>query len=99
MREIPNNILKPTDIPGPDVDWGDIGEFVLTFDGYEAWGSFEKCAEIANAQQHDSLTALRTCLFFEQRRWRHFGYKPDEEVMEYIQDVVENIHIQVTIAE
>jgi hypothetical protein len=37
----------------------------LTFNGYNVWGSFETCAEIANAQRHDSLTNLRTCLFFE----------------------------------
>jgi hypothetical protein len=34
---------------------------------------------------------LRTCLFFEQRRWRHFGDEPDEEAMEYIRSVVQKI--------
>ena len=50
---------------------------------YEHWGSLEKCAEIANGRQHDTLTDLRTGLFFEQRRRRHFGEQPDEESAAY----------------
>lgn len=72
----------------------------MTFDGYIHWGSFEKCAAIANQAKTAytegkglpvSLTALRTCLFFEQRRWRHFGEDPDAETMEYIKAIVANI--------
>ena len=68
-----------SDIPVPDADINEIGCFALTFDGYEHWGAFEKCAEVANAERQNTLTDLRTCLFFEQRRWRHSGYGPDEE--------------------
>ena len=87
--------MKPTDIPGPDADWGDIGEFALSFDGYVFRGSFEKCADIANARQHDSPTTLQTCPFFEQRRWRHFGEEPDEEGTEYLSSLVEKIRSQI----
>src|SRR5262245_4737602 len=79
VREITNQALTLADIPGPDADWTTIGEFALTFSGYKAWGSFERCAEIANAPRHESLTDLRTCLFFEQRRWHHYGDEPDPE--------------------
>ena len=64
------------------------------------WGSFEKCAEIANessAVYRDrgvlplTLTELRTCLFFEQRRWRHYGYDPGEEDMVYLAALMDGI--------
>ncbi len=96
MHEIANGELTPADVPRSDADWSAIGKFALTFNGYEACGTFEMCAEIANAGRHGSLTNLRTCLFFEQRRWRHFGEDPDEETMKYIRDVVEQIRDRVS---
>ena len=81
--------LKPADIPSPSATWTEIGEFALTFNGYEYWGSFAKCAEIANARDPQDLLELRTCLFFEQRRFRHFGWAPDGEDMDYIRGLVE----------
>ena len=68
--------------------------FALTFDAYEVLGSFEACGEIANARNSETLTNLRTCLFFEQRRWRHFGEEPDSSSMEYIHGIVEKIRIK-----
>lgn len=90
-QEIANKDLMMGAIPGADADWGAVQKFALSFNAYNFWGSFEKCAEIANAQRHDSLTNLRTCLFFEQRRWRHFGYHPNAEAMMYLREVVEKI--------
>jgi hypothetical protein len=95
MREIANSELTLAHIPDPMADWDAIGKFALTFNGYDAWEPSEKCAEIANARRHDSLKDLRTCLFYEQRRWRHFGEKPDDEAMEYIRDLVEKIRSRV----
>jgi hypothetical protein len=98
--EIANADLTEHDIPSPAAEWRQIGKFALTFNGYDSWGSFDKCAEIGNhwAKAHaerqalpDSLTDLRTCLFFEQRRWRHYGWEPDEQAMRYIRDLVEAI--------
>jgi hypothetical protein len=96
MREIANENLTMSDIPSADASWEEIGEFALTFDGYEVWGSFERCAEIANAKRQESLTDLRTCLFFEQRRWRHFGEEPDEEAIAYIRGLVAKIRNRVS---
>jgi hypothetical protein len=99
-REIANSDLTANDIPAAGADWHTIGRFALTFNGYEHSGSFGRCAEIANRGAKvyeesrvlpDSLTGLRTCLFFEQRRWRHYGYDPDEQAMTYIQALVEKI--------
>lgn len=83
--------LKPADVPGPKARWSTISRFALTFDGVRYHGSFEKCAAIANIRRSRSLTDLRTCLFFEQRRWHHFGYPPGPEAMEYIRGLVARI--------
>lgn len=96
MHEIVNEDLTLSNIPIPDASWDEIEEFALTFDGYNVWGSFDICAEIANARRHESLTDLRTCLFFEQRRWRHFGENPDEKTMDYIRGLVEEIRSMVS---
>jgi hypothetical protein len=108
FEEIANPDLADSDIPSPDAGWGQIGSFALTFNGYEAWDSFDRCGEIANRwakvyaerqELPDSLKELRTCLFFEQRRWRHFGYDPDDEAMTYIQALVEEILRKVQLGE
>lgn len=100
MSHIPNQELTPEMLPKPEADWSAIGNFALTFNGYEYWGSFEACGDKANAAKEvykqtgelpQSLTLLRTCLFFEQRRWRHYGYEPDEPAMAYIRSLVSEI--------
>jgi len=104
IKQIPNSGLNQNDIPSPDAKWEDIQECALSFNGYKYWGSFEKCADLANkiakeyAQNrrlNHSLTELRTCLFFEQRRWRHFGYFPDKDSMRYIYALIEEIRNKV----
>ena len=84
MREISNDDLTLSDVPQSDADWEVIGEFALTFNGYEYWGSFEKCAEVANRRNPGNLVEARTCLFFLQRALRHQGDGPDENDYEYI---------------
>jgi len=105
MDEIANVNLTEKDLPPPNAEYcGVIERFALSFDGYNYWGSFEKCGEISNnsAQTYrekgilpSSLTDLRTCLFFEQRRWRHFSEYPDKDTMAYIHTLVEAIRIKV----
>jgi hypothetical protein len=105
MDEIANPNLTAKDIPPPSAEyWGVIDLFALSFDGYGYWGSFEKCAEMGNSSLKSwqekktlphSLTELRTCLFFEQRRWRHFDEQPDSETMAYIHALVEAIRNKV----
>ncbi len=99
-RPIANADLSPQDIPAPDADWKTVGLFALTFDGFDHWGSVKACGEVANAAMvafverralPDSLTELRTCLFFEQRRYHHMGGTPDGVHMEYVRALVEAI--------
>src|SRR5437773_11363899 len=99
-RQIHNEAPRLIDIPAPGAPWSDVETFALTFDGYERHGSFKACAKIGNRVRDGylsgrrlprSLDTLRTCLFFEQRRWRHFGSAPAEKDREYIDSVLERI--------
>jgi hypothetical protein len=97
---IPNEALNEDNIPPADADWGLIGSFALSFNGYEKAGSFAACGEINNRAEReyqtrgtvpDTLDELRICLFFEQRRWRHYGYAPDEKGMRFIRALLVKI--------
>ena len=107
-RLISNLDLSPGDIPGPDADYQSIVSFALTFDGYDHWGSVKACGEVANAALEafverralpDSLTDLRTCLFFEQRRHQHEGRTPEGLLMEYVRALVGAIRERVLATE
>ena len=95
MEEVANTELSEDNIPPPDAGWNEIGRFALTFDGYKHWGSFEKCAEVAKARAHDTLTGLRTCLFFMQRSWRYRGRRPSEGAMAYARELLAGIREKV----
>jgi hypothetical protein len=99
MELVANDELQPERLPSPSADWDTIQEFALTFNGFKHWGSFEKCAEIANQMRPSTLTELRTCLFFEQRRWHHYGDEPDAEAMEYIRELIDKIGAKVNSGE
>lgn len=65
---IDNEHLQASDVPPDTAEWKDIVQFALSFNGYKARGSFEVAGKIANERRNETLTDLRTCLFFEQRR-------------------------------
>ena len=88
MQIIDTEKLTLDDLPSADADVHEIFRFALTINGYEIAGSFGDCADIANEPRHDTLEHLRMCLFFEQRRWRHFGVNPDGEDLAYIRELV-----------
>jgi hypothetical protein len=92
---IANSNLGIDDIPGVDATLQEIGRFARTFNAYEHWGSFAECAQVANSKRHATLSELRTCLFFEQRRWNHFGSEPDPEAQVYWRTLVRMIRAKV----
>jgi hypothetical protein len=106
MDKIPNSQLIETDVPTQNASWKKIEPFALTFNGYKHWGSFKKCREVAREgvklyrEKKDltlSLTDLRTCLFFESRRWKHYEKSPSKKGMEYVHSLVEAIRLHVTV--
>lgn len=91
FKRIANTDLTSSDIPSPDADWFDVQRFALSYWDWTRFGSFDKCLAFANEGRPESLDELRTCLFFEHQRWRHFGVEPGEEFMVYIRWIVEKI--------
>ena len=92
--------VRRRDVPATGASEREIAAFALGFDGYAACDGFDECAEIANkavaAWERDgrlpsSLHDLQVCLFFEHRRWRHFGEPMDAEAERYVRAVVEAI--------
>ena len=77
------------DEPTADVcDIRAIWDYALTVDGYSyAVRELKRdCGDLANERSdgfgksgawEGSFEELRCCLFFEQRRWRHFGIDPE----------------------
>ena len=95
MPHIANKSLKLVHVPSASAAFEHLYDFAVTFDGYEHWGSFELCADIANARKHDTLSELRTCLFFEMRRWHHFGEAPDRAAEKYHRSLIAMIREKV----
>ncbi|MFZ0883820.1 MAG: hypothetical protein WAN14_10510 [Candidatus Acidiferrales bacterium] len=94
FKRIPNEKLENADVPDVTAPWPEIEMFALTFDGYEAFPC-ERCANLANRVIDEfsksakvleklTLTELRVCLFFEQRRCHHSDWVPDADRMIYI---------------
>jgi len=101
VPRISNRDLKPEDVPPSDSAWSEIVAFAHSFNGYEQAGSFFKAAQIANERRHGSLTDLRICLFFEQRRFHHCGNSPapDGKQLNYIRSLLELIRPRVMCGE
>jgi len=95
MREIPNEKLDAEGVPTTDADWKSIGAFAKTFNGDFYAGSPARAAEIAATQRHNTLSELRTCLFYEWRRYRAVGIDPDERTMGYVRELLDKIRRKV----
>ena len=75
----------------------DLWTFALSYDGYARHGADGHPGEIANAARGrydsdkvlpDTLALLRCCLFYEQRRYHHYGTEPDPETLRYLHALV-----------
>ncbi|MBE3040938.1 MAG: hypothetical protein IMZ62_19245 [Chloroflexi bacterium] len=104
MNKIPNSQLIDGDLPSRRAAWKNIIPFAQSFNGYEHWGSVQKCREVAkqgvalhksNQELTQSLTDLRTCLFFEARRWKHLEKNPSKLGLVYVHALVEAIRVRV----
>lgn len=94
--EIPNSKLKLKDIP-KTFEWDKWEDFALSFNGYKFAGDvclsypkevesyFEQHAQLPG---HLTISELRTCLFFVQRRFRHNGYLPETKYIETLYDAM-----------
>lgn len=87
-------------LPSPDASEEELHRFALDVNAYELLGSFDACAAVANPAKEawretgelpSSDTDLRVCLFFEQRRFHHFGTGFDDETLECVRAIVERM--------
>lgn len=97
--------LTEKDLPKLNARWRpEINLFAVSYNGYR----HKNCAKLANATKKAfgkekqipkslTLNQLRTCLFFEQRRWRHFMVDPDDKDMVYIHSLIEAIRQRVVL--
>jgi hypothetical protein len=104
MNKIPNSQLLISDLPSRRASWKNILPFAHSFNGYEHCGSVQKCRSIAihgvslhkaNLDLTQSLTDLRTCLFFEARRWKNLEKTPTKSGITYIRALLEAIRTRV----
>ncbi len=103
--DLSNDFLNWEDVPPPDATWAVILRFAGTFSAYRELGSTEAVALVARRRRKsglksrrlESLTELRTCLFWEARHWHWTGLGPEPEPrqMEYIRSLIERIRLRV----
>jgi hypothetical protein len=92
---IPNAELDITAVPGRGESWDAVSDFALSYDGYAYWDDLSTLAGrvLQRWTRRRSLPAtldeLRGCLFYEQRRWNHFGEEPTGRSAEYMWATVE----------
>jgi hypothetical protein len=92
--------LDSIPVPDSSAPWFDIWEFALTYNGYDRHGGFDGMAKIGNRAQRDwarrgtlpkGLGMARAALFFEQRRYHHFGTDPEDEDERYVRALLGRI--------
>jgi hypothetical protein len=94
---IPNAELDITAVPRRGESWDAVSDFALSYDGYAYWEDLSTLAGrvLQRWTRRRSLPAtldeLRGCLFYEQRRWNHFGEEPTGRSAEYMWAMVEAI--------
>ncbi len=87
---VPNAQLRVHGIPERGDTWDAVSSFSLSYDGYAYWDDVCELAtrHIRNWTRHHTLPVsideVRACLFYEQRRWHHFGEDPNGRGEQYV---------------
>src|SRR5438270_14076943 len=86
---IASNQLKLSDIPEESAHWPQIVRFALTFDWRRGYQHYQvEDQDLSQLSSSSSLEELRGRLFFEQRRWKDSGKKPDAPAMKQIRRMI-----------
>ena len=94
---IPNAELDIAAVPRRGESWDAVSDFALSYDGYAYWDDLSTLAGrvlqrwTRRRSLPDTLDELRGCLFYEQRRWHHFGEEPTGRSAEYMWAMVDAI--------
>jgi hypothetical protein len=98
---IPNARLRTHEIPDRSDSWDAVSSFSLSYDGYAYWDDVSELAtrSIRNWTRHHTLPAtvdeVRGCLFYEQRRWHHFGEEPNGRGAHYLWALLDILRVLV----
>ena len=84
--------MKPSDIPANFESWSSIVEFAATFDPRKESVSV-KGIDILTPDS--TVAERRAALFFEYRRYNHFGYPPSDETERKCVSVIESIRTEI----
>jgi hypothetical protein len=95
--------MAAVSLPPDDAEIYEIFRFAThTYAGYVLHGGVEGLGSLANrikARWHESgvLPAdaddIRAALFFEARRWHHYGYEPDDQADRYVRALLAQLRI------
>ena len=96
-RAIVNAAVTESVVPERGESWDIVSEFALSYDGYAYWDDLPELAgRVLQGWTRDrhlpeSLDELRACLFYEHRRWHHFGQDPAGRSAGYIWALLEAV--------
>jgi hypothetical protein len=94
---VTNAALGVSDVPRRGEAWETVSDFALSYDGYGYWDDLPELASrvlqtwTRRRALPSTLDELRGCLFYEQRRWHHFGEEPTGRSAEYMWALVDAI--------
>lgn len=97
-----NSQVTSAMVPARGAWWESIEEFALTYDGYAYWSDV---AELGNSTMQrwtrdhvlpSTMHELRGCLFYEERRWHHFGEEPSGRGAEYVWALLDAVRTRTT---
>jgi len=87
---VPNGQLRVHAIPDHADSWDAVSSFSLSYDGYAYWDDVSELATRSirawtrSRTLPGSVDEFRGCLFYEQRRWHHFGEEPNGRGAQYV---------------
>ena len=94
---VPNGRLDVEGVPRRGDPWETVSSFCLSYDGYAYWDDVsELAARCLRRWTRDravpaTIDEVRGCLFFEQRRWHHFGEDPNGRGAQYVGDLLDTL--------
>jgi hypothetical protein len=88
--------LNINDVPLPNDDWRKISRFAITFDPRIEDAPYIGVDDLDKASSTSSLVELRNHLYVQQRRWHHFGRRPDVEVIAKLRGIIKLIRQKLT---
>lgn len=92
--DLPDELLRPQDVPGPGASDQEVIDFAHLFDAYRYWGeSWGERFEAASRSWPGDLTGLRALLFCMVRAHRHGG--EGEPLDERFFEILEKIRARV----